>query len=702
LPCQNQQYVHPELRISDGCILSLKCPAKNSASIPLLVVNTTSMSRKSLVRPFRAEPQQRSPRKISLAWMLTVPFILQLGLVVGIVGYFSYRDGQHAVRELTGQLMDSMGVRVEQKLNNYLSMPWLVNQNISDAVLRGAMDLDLSRSPATPAVQSNIQREQYLWQQMQLFPALSWISLGTETGDTLGVWRPDRQENLQFSVSNKSTQYFGTYYATNDRGLRTTQLKVENLAFDPRTRPWYQSAVAAKQGVWTSIYTGFTPGTIFVAASQPLYSGTGKLLGVSGIDVSLSEIQKFLVDNPISPTGQVFLVEKSGLLVASSSQESPFRQLADKSPQRIDALHSATPLISATTRFITQKLDGFQAIQRSRDFQFNDAGRHYFGRVLSFYHKQGLDWSIVIVVPAADVMSKIQANTSITIWLCLLSSGFIIIVNSYLGRWLAKPIIDLSQASQDIVQGNFNYQLDPSHPNVHEISNLVVSMSQMSQEIRGSRQQLEEYSWLLEQQVIDRTQALEEEIERRSAAENELQRVNKELAEIAYLDGLTQIANRRQFDDRLLQEWRRLQREKAPLSIVMCDVDYFKQYNDTYGHGGGDECLKAVAQAIKSAARRAADLTARYGGEEFVVLLPNTPLTGALEVAKLIQGRIRNLQISRDKSAVGEYLTLSFGVSSIIPTDSYTPAELLLRADRALYQAKQAGRNQIVVSSCAV
>jgi diguanylate cyclase (GGDEF)-like protein len=659
-----------------------------------------SMFRKlRAARPvIRINESQRPPRRFSLAWMLTVPFILQLGLVVGLVGYLSYRNGQNAVEDLTGQLMDSVGVRVEQKLNSYLSLPWLVNQSNRDAVLRGAIDLDFSRSPAAPPTSSTTQREQYLWQQMQLFPALAWISLGTETGDSIGIWRPDEQEKLQFSISNRSTQYFGTYYATNEQGLRTTQLKVEKPVFDPRTRPWYKAALTTKDGIWTSIYAGFTPGTIFIAASQPLYDRTGKLLGVSGVDVSLSGIQKFLAENPVSPTGQVFLVEKSGMLVASSSQESPFRQLTDKSPQRIEAMHSETPLISATTRFINNKLGGFKPIQHSRDFQFDNAGRHYFGRVLSFSHKRGLDWSIVIVVPAADVMSKIQASTNMTIWLCLLASGLIIVVNSYLGRWLAKPIMDLSQASQGIVQGDFSYQPQPSHPNVHEISNLVVSVGQMSQEIQESRQQLEEYSRSLEQQVIDRTQALEEEIGRRSAAEDALHRVNKELAAIAYLDGLTQIANRRQFDDRLLQEWRRLQREKSPLSIIMCDVDYFKQYNDTYGHGGGDDCLKEVAKAIEASARRAADLTARYGGEEFVALLPNTPLTGALEVAKLIQQRVKSLQIPHTKSAIGEYVTLSFGVSSIIPNDSTTPEELLLRADRALYQAKQAGRNQIVVS----
>jgi diguanylate cyclase (GGDEF)-like protein len=642
-------------------------------------------------RPFTGQRKRSQPsRKLSLPWMLTVPFILQLGTAVSLVGYLSYRNGQHSVEDLTNQLMNSVGNRVEQKLTSYLSVPWLVNQSNSDAVVRGALDLNLDRS--------NPQREQYLWQQMQLFPNLAWISLASEQGDSLGIWRPENSEKLQFSMSNRSTQYFGTYYATNNQGIHTTQLKVEKPAFDPRTRPWYKAAINAKQGIWTSIYSGFTPGTVFIAASQPMYDRSGKLLGVSGIDVSLLGIQKFLAQTPVSQTGQVFLVDQSGMLVASSSEESPFRTIVGKEPERRSVINSETPLIRSTARFIDQKLGGFQTIQQAQNFQFDNAGQHYFGRVVSFSHERGLNWSIVVVVPAADVMTRINANNNLTIWLCLIASIAVILLNTFIARWLAKPIMELSQASQDIAQGNFSYKPQPSHPNVHEISNLAVSFGQMSREIQSSRSQLEEYSRSLEQQVIKRTQDLQAEIERRYAAEAALQRVNKELAEIAYVDGLTKIANRRQFDDRLLQEWRRLQREQKPLSLIICDVDFFKQYNDTYGHSGGDECLCLVAKAIEASARRAADLAARYGGEEFVALLPNTPLVGAMEVAKSIQARVKDLQIRHQKSTVSEYLTLSIGVSGIIPSEVTTPEELLIYADQALYQAKQAGRNQIVLS----
>jgi diguanylate cyclase (GGDEF)-like protein len=217
----------------------------------------------------------------------------------------------------------------------------------------------------------------------------------------------------------------------------------------------------------------------------------------------------------------------------------------------------------------------------------------------------------------------------------------------------------------------------------------------MSQEIQDSRQQLEDYSKSLEQKVEDRTQALQTEIQQRIDAETALQAANEELQRLAYLDGLTQIANRRHFDERLVQEWRRMQRQQLPLSLILCDVDYFKQYNDTYGHQAGDDCLRQVAVAISGAARRAADLTARYGGEEFVAILPNTSLDGALQVASAIQARIASLQLQHVNSPIDNYVTASFGVACTIPSNLNTPTELLYYVDCTLYQAKADGRNRI-------
>lgn len=193
---------------------------------------------------------------------------------------------------------------------------------------------------------------------------------------------------------------------------------------------------------------------------------------------------------------------------------------------------------------------------------------------------------------------------------------------------------------------------------------------------------LADYNRALEQQVAERT--------------TELQRANQELSRLATLDGLTKIANRRRFDDYLAAEWQRHKREQQPLALILIDIDYFKRYNDRYGHQGGDECLIRVAHTIAQVPQRPTDLVARYGGEEFAAILPNTTLEGGLAVAEAMQQAIVALALPHAQSEVSPFVTLSIGVAVLIPTPDTHPDDLIARTDAALYAAKQQGRNQSI------
>lgn len=177
-----------------------------------------------------------------------------------------------------------------------------------------------------------------------------------------------------------------------------------------------------------------------------------------------------------------------------------------------------------------------------------------------------------------------------------------------------------------------------------------------------------------------------------------LSAANQKLHRLATLDGLTLVANRHRFDEYCQQQWPLLIKQQQPLSLILLDVDYFKQYNDCYGHQVGDDCLKRIARCIKDTIKRPTDLIARYGGEEFVVMLPHTTLKGATRLAKSILEAIARLNIPHAQSPISDRITVSLGVACLMPQVDIAIATLIT-ADKALYQAKGEGRNRYCIAS---
>ncbi len=205
--------------------------------------------------------------------------------------------------------------------------------------------------------------------------------------------------------------------------------------------------------------------------------------------------------------------------------------------------------------------------------------------------------------------------------------------------------------------------------------------------------------------IASRENELREEMGRALVREHELLEVtakleetNRVLRRLSLVDGLTKIANRRQFDIILDKELRRCARQKVDLSLVMIDIDFFKSYNDHYGHVAGDDCLRLIAAALARNARRPADLAARYGGEEFAVILPETSLQGAALIAEGIRNEIFELNMSHEDTGGPRRVTVSAGVACVPPTYGAEPSDVIKKADNALYTAKREGRNRIAVS----
>lgn len=207
--------------------------------------------------------------------------------------------------------------------------------------------------------------------------------------------------------------------------------------------------------------------------------------------------------------------------------------------------------------------------------------------------------------------------------------------------------------------------------------------------------QLKEINLNLDKLVIKRTEALEESRKKIVYQKIELEKANIFLQLLSLRDPLTNLWNRRHYDDTINVEWKRCLRNKVPISLMMVDIDHFKSYNDSYGHMAGDECLIKVAEVIKSCFNGASDLVARYGGEEFIIIMPELGKEKAIKMAMKLQKNVEDLHIPHSQSSICPWVTASIGVTSIVPDDEYSVEGLFLAVDKALYSAKSLGRNRV-------
>jgi hypothetical protein len=252
--------------------------------------------------------------KISLRTLLVIPSVVLIFVAVLLTGYLSLHNAQNAVNDVTSQLREEITARIQQHLYNYLETPHLVNQINDDAIHLKLLDMyDVAAL------------ESHFWRQLQLFEDVSGIYLGTEQGGILAVARYDRDQiTIQLTEGLVKGNYYT--YSTNGKGQRTHLVEVAPN-YDATKRPWYKSAVQAGKPVWSDIYTFVYPaGSLGITANQPVYDDTGKLQGVLAADFMLLKIGEFLHSLKIGRSGQTFIIERSGLMVASSTIEQPFRR----------------------------------------------------------------------------------------------------------------------------------------------------------------------------------------------------------------------------------------------------------------------------------------------------------------------------------------------------------------------------------------
>ncbi len=368
----------------------------------------------------------------------------------------------------------------------------------------------------------------YFWDQMQAYD-FTFIGIGLVTGEGIGAIRYDSKtvtiDSWQSQLPNSARTY-----ATNNRGDYTDL--VGTYSYNHFIESWYTEPLALRKPTWAQVYVWNSPYGPYLAASagRPIYDAQNRLLGVVAVDIHLLKLSDFLRNLNISQSGEVFVVERDGTLIANSSTEKPFKLINGK-VQRLRAIDSPDPIVHTIAKYL-QTSNGFQSSAPKTDFQLDVQGKRNFIHVVPWHDEYGLDWVVVTSVPEETFMAQINTNTYTTIGLCFGALVISSVIGVFTSRWIARPILHLNWASEAMASGNLNQMVETS--SIGELNTLSHSFNHMAGQVRGSFAALEKNNEELEDRVEERTSELKNTLE-------ELQRTQSQMIQSEKMSSLGQL-----------------------------------------------------------------------------------------------------------------------------------------------------------------
>ncbi|MDZ8221539.1 sensor histidine kinase [Nostoc sp. ChiVER01] len=461
-------------------------------------------------------------RAFSLQLVLVVPFVLQLFGIVGLVGYLSFKNGEKAVNNLADQLMERTSGEVNQHLDAYLSIPHKVIQLNADAIRMGLLN-----------VRDRLKVGKYFWHEMQAYD-LTFISLNLATGEGTGAGRYDGKTVTidDNAIKTPSLPKNTKTYLTDNDGNPTKVMTTST--WDTVNELAYTEPVKAGKPIWVRIYTYYDPAYppyIVASAGRPIYDASKKLIGVVGAEIHLLKLSEFLQKLNVSRFGQVFIMERDGMLVANSAQEKPFT-VVNNEIKRLKAIDSPNPVLQSIAKQLQQRIPDFQSITNTQKLKVNVQGENFYVHVVPWRDQHGLDWLVVVGIPEKTYMSQIHANTQISILLCFGALIVATTIGIFTSRRIADPILRLNQTTKAIAFGDLEQTLPEG--NIHELNTLAHSFNHMAGQLRESFIALENSNAELEARVEQRTVELK-------TAMSELQRTQAQVVQSEKMSSLGQL-----------------------------------------------------------------------------------------------------------------------------------------------------------------
>ncbi|MGF1534978.1 MAG: ATP-binding protein, partial [Elainellaceae cyanobacterium] len=423
-------------------------------------------------------PQPLPLRKPSLQTVLITTVVAQITLAVGLTGWLSFLNGQRAVNLLASQVSQETTARIQQRVDKFLYAPHLFHQ-INETLVQGDA-LDLSDQASLRDI---------FRRQLQLSEIFSSIYYGSEEGDFFGVQRRG-DGRLVFWERTAQTAPNRRTLALDDEGNPGAVLRVQ--PYDPRKRPWYEKTRRTQEPTWSEVYPFASQEypLLGITATVPVFEGD-RLQGVLAVDLTLAQISDFLSQLQVGLTGQAFIVERSGELIATSAEERPFLTATNDAGaeelQRLPAIDSGNPLTQTTTQALVDRFGGLGNITESAQLRIDVDGARQLVEVLPI-QDVGLDWLVVVVIPESDFMAQIYHNTRVTLLLCLLSLALATLVAIRTSRWITRPVQQLAEAAQGLTERQWQ-QHWPTQ--TREIGALAQAFQHMARQLQQSFTSLE-------------------------------------------------------------------------------------------------------------------------------------------------------------------------------------------------------------------
>ncbi|NET09304.1 MAG: HAMP domain-containing protein [Symploca sp. SIO2B6] len=439
---------------------------------------------------------------LSLRSVLVVPFLAQIFLAVGITGWLSLRNGQRAVDDVAMQLQSEIVTRVEQHIQNYLKTAEKINDINATSIQLGLLDL-----------RDRVAVQRHFWNQIQVFgEAVGYIYIGyPDGGFDMATREEDGSHTIQFSTTLAAGP--NKVYGADDQGNQQRFIR-DGGDYDSRSRPWFQGALETGDAFWASVYLSQQAiPALGITASLPVHDTDGEFLGIVANDIYLSAISDFLQDLTIGQSGKLFIVEQAtGLLVGASTADPIYIPGSEtQDAQRLPVTDGAEWMATAA-RYLQDEMGGIARLEQFQQLKFQLNGTSHFLLTTPIATAEGLDWVAVVVVPEADFMAQIYANTRTTILLCGLALMLATGVGLVTSRWIAHAIQQVSTTANALTRGNLE-QTVPSQ-SIQELSSLADSFNAMAQQLRDYFTTLELVNVQLERRVEQRTSELKEEQEK--------------------------------------------------------------------------------------------------------------------------------------------------------------------------------------------